>query len=400
MERICPVIVSPTQISIPWDDLAGAAADSNFANDFTHPLYRYRASISPQLTRSLILKLTFPGQTVLDPFSGGGTTAIEALAHGRRAICSDINSLACFVTRAKAWPLDTYSLKIFQEWSLVAQQSLRAPSQNVAIPLITRGGSSYAPRTHSLLLRLKASARRINDHSARRLALLSVLRVGQLCFDCRNNPPSPQILMDTFQDITDLTVTKMELYSKICREHPKVSRNTLRIFHSDAAMLPNRLSKGNERVALVLTSPPYPGVHILYHRWQVFGRRETDLPYNLIGMKDGNSESFYTLGPRAEKENSTYFRNLKNIYSRLKRIIDCDTIVAQVIAFSKPEQQIESFRLVMDEAGYEEVVNPDTPNSTITRNVPHRRWYSQLSATQNSATEYLFIHKVRASKTN
>ena len=29
------------------------------------------------------------------------------------------------------------------------------------------------------------------------------------------------------------------------------------------------------RVRLVLTSPPYPAVHVLYHRWQVKGRKET-----------------------------------------------------------------------------------------------------------------------------
>ena len=29
---------------------------------------------------------------------------------------------------------------------------------------------------------------------------------------------------------------------------------------------------------LVVTSPPYPGIHMLYHRWQVDGRKETDAP--------------------------------------------------------------------------------------------------------------------------
>ena len=30
---------------------------------------------------------------------------------------------------------------------------------------------------------------------------------------------------------------------------------------------------------LVVTSPPYPGVHVLYHRWQVDGRKEAPLPF-------------------------------------------------------------------------------------------------------------------------
>jgi hypothetical protein len=42
---------------------------------------------------------------------------------------------------------------------------------------------------------------------------------------------------------------------------------------------------------LVLTSPPYPGVHVLYHRWQVDGRKETPLPFMIAGKLDGAFES-------------------------------------------------------------------------------------------------------------
>jgi adenine-specific DNA methylase len=42
-----------------------------------------------------------PGQTILDPFCGSGTVAVEALAAGRGAINVDIDPVAVFVTRAK-----------------------------------------------------------------------------------------------------------------------------------------------------------------------------------------------------------------------------------------------------------------------------------------------------------
>src|SRR5437764_8572938 len=40
-----------------------------------------------------------PGEVVLDPFSGSGTTAREALRLGRRAVAVDLSPLACHVTR-------------------------------------------------------------------------------------------------------------------------------------------------------------------------------------------------------------------------------------------------------------------------------------------------------------
>ncbi|MFP4540959.1 MAG: DNA methyltransferase [Opitutales bacterium] len=54
----------------------------------------YRACFKPQLPRFFIDALTAPGDVVLDPFGGRGTTALEAVLAGRRAITSDLNPLS------------------------------------------------------------------------------------------------------------------------------------------------------------------------------------------------------------------------------------------------------------------------------------------------------------------
>jgi hypothetical protein len=51
-----------------------------------------------------IKKLTKPDETVLDPFSGRGTTALTALLCGRNAISSDVNDVAVCLTKAKTRP--------------------------------------------------------------------------------------------------------------------------------------------------------------------------------------------------------------------------------------------------------------------------------------------------------
>ncbi|MBK6871320.1 MAG: hypothetical protein IPK24_19060 [Kineosporiaceae bacterium] len=55
----------------------------------------------PQLARYVIEWLTKPGDTVYDPFSGRGTTPLEALMLGRRAVASDANPLAVALSRSK-----------------------------------------------------------------------------------------------------------------------------------------------------------------------------------------------------------------------------------------------------------------------------------------------------------
>jgi len=54
----------------------------------------YRACFKPQLPRFFIQALTQPGDVVYDPFSGRGTTVIEAGLLGRRVIANDANPLS------------------------------------------------------------------------------------------------------------------------------------------------------------------------------------------------------------------------------------------------------------------------------------------------------------------
>src|ERR1019366_6458083 len=66
---------------------------------------------------------------------------------------------------------------------------------------------------------------------------------------------------------------------------------------------------------LVLTSPPYPGVHVLYHRWQVMGRRETPAPFWIVGTLDWAGASFYTFGDRKQKDLRRYYEQASQAFS-------------------------------------------------------------------------------------
>lgn len=58
----------------------------------------YRACFKAQLPRFFIQLLTLPGDTIYDPFSGRGTTVIEAGLLNRRVISNDINPLSKIIT--------------------------------------------------------------------------------------------------------------------------------------------------------------------------------------------------------------------------------------------------------------------------------------------------------------
>lgn len=66
-----------------------------------HGIHWFPGNFISQIPAFLIQILSTPGQTVLDPFGGSGTTAIEALKLGRDAVSIDRVTACDFLTRRK-----------------------------------------------------------------------------------------------------------------------------------------------------------------------------------------------------------------------------------------------------------------------------------------------------------
>lgn len=62
---------------------------------------KYRGNWSPYIPRNIILRYSTAGDTVLDQFVGGGTTAVEAKLTGRNFIGVDINPKAVEISKSK-----------------------------------------------------------------------------------------------------------------------------------------------------------------------------------------------------------------------------------------------------------------------------------------------------------
>ena len=69
-----------------------------------HPMCSYLASFPAALSHAFIARYSRPGDVVLDPFSGRGTTPLQACAEGRVGVGNDLNPFADLLTGAKAEP--------------------------------------------------------------------------------------------------------------------------------------------------------------------------------------------------------------------------------------------------------------------------------------------------------
>jgi hypothetical protein len=71
----------------------------------------YRACFKPQLPRFFICRMTGEGDRVYDPFTGRGTTVLEAGLLGRKIIANDTNPLSRILTRPRFFVPDDAAIR-------------------------------------------------------------------------------------------------------------------------------------------------------------------------------------------------------------------------------------------------------------------------------------------------
>jgi len=229
-------------------------------------------------------------------------------------------------------------------------------------------------------------------------ARCALMRLGQWAIDCREElPTSDQMKTHLVKDVSEM-LDGLEKLTETARGHGiQKNKITSKLFlylgGVDDTISRNR-SWHTHKPKLVLTSPPYPGVHVLYHRWQIKGRRETPAPYWLAGLNDGHGESYYTLGGRSRKGQREYFERLTRTYDVLRDVIDENAVVVQLVAFSEPDTQLPMFLSSMLSAGYEELTLFRSPDfERPYRQVPNRKWYTQLGQNQHASNEILLVDR-------
>jgi hypothetical protein len=135
---------------------------------------------------------------------------------------------------------------------------------------------------------------------------------------------------------------------------------------------------------------------VLYHRWQVDGRRESPLPFLIANKLDGAGSSYYTMGDRKYPELRTYFENVRASMRSVANLANSKTVVLQMIAFSDVTWQLPRYLETMEEAGLTETFLPalrGDGDGRLWRSVPGRKWYSQQRGSTPGSAEVLLIHR-------
>lgn len=396
--------IEPVRVHVnSLQELIRVVRDTAPVSGLTHNFYRYPARFSPRFVNAAIQAFSKPGDWVMDPFAGGGTTLVEALATGRNALGIDISGLATFICEAKTLMLDDRDVVSVRQWASRVPHiiNMRAPGchfTDYAEAGYYRNilGQEYW-RLRKAIEQALASVVQLRSNAAQTLARCAVLRTGQWALDARKTRPTVQRFREQLTAQAKAMIVAALEFRSCVEQNSGACLPELVFLNRSASGLESERDIGHAvPPKLIVTSPPYPGIHVLYHRWQVDGRKEAPAPFWIANRLDGAGSSYYTMGDRKHPELRTYFGNLEANYQSIASVCGHETTVVQMVAFSEPNWQLPRYLEVMSKCGLREF-RPwnlgESGDGRLWREVPNRKWHARQKEHAPGAREVVLLHR-------
>jgi hypothetical protein len=326
---------------------------------------------------------------------GGGTTVIEGLSLRRRVVGVDINALAHFVASVRTRPLSKNDREQLVSWA----ELVAAKIGGGGVSDLTRANIHNLPKSVDVFVStaLELAPRLLTKPRRHAFARCALLRLGQWALDCRDfTAPTVRRLATRLPALVAEMLGGMDEFVTACRDSnvsiKSLTRRRVLLNRSAVRMeVDPAFRRLRARPRLVFTSPPYAGVHVLYHRWQYRGRKETSAPYWIADVQDGAGASYYTAGSRTPTGLRNYFNTIIGAFKSVRALIDPGGLVVQLVGFSHTSEQLPQYLEAMFQAGFAEYEG--VPEGGLGRRVPNRKWYASIRGAVDASSEVLLIHR-------
>lgn len=305
----------------------------------THGLHAYPARIHPAVARRLIAEFSQPGEFVVDPFQGGGTVLVEALAAGRRAFGGDVNLVAARISAAKTTRLPGDERRAIESTAsriggivsrLAREQSLfdeeRGPPE--LPPDLERW---FTEDVFAELVAIRTAIDREPESARRRileLVLSSIaVRVSQKAaetVDAERSGRVPRGAAGRF--FADRAREFGKGIAELCRLAPRETPAPV-VALADARALPLRGACAD----LVVTSPPYVGT---YDYAGIQAIRAGLLDLDLSSAREKELGSRYDARIAPDTALAEFERDLESAFSEMARVTKPESPVIAIVGDS------------------------------------------------------------------
>ena len=318
--------------------------DWSFVDDNTgflaHDIHPYPAKFIPQIPGTLICRLSVRGELVLDPFGGSGTTALEAVRLGRRAVSVDANPLSALIGRAKTACVDRATAHELygMHAALAAElQALPLDSQRLVTlyqrygPDIPNRDKWFADSAFGELCLIKARITGLETPTAQDVALVALSRIAiRASFqDSETRYKSVPRKVPVGETLRRYLKELRSVIEAIAESEAVTRYGISRFLCGDFRNLgPDKIPDGS--VDLIVTSPPYGNAtdYHLYHRFRLLwlGFDPVELSHVEIGshLKHQREQSGF----------DSYFTDLRKAVATMARVLRPGRYAALVLGDS------------------------------------------------------------------
>ncbi|HOV33204.1 MAG TPA: DNA methyltransferase [Candidatus Hydrogenedens sp.] len=364
----------------------------NFSNDasyLTHKFHTYPAKFPPQLPRTILSNYSKPGEIVLDPFVGSGTTLVEALYGGINSIGIDINPLACLISKVKTTLIEPHKLFLIDTLKNNISQDLfywqMGKKIDNIVPEIPNIKHWFQPNVIKELSLIKKNILDLPDPDIRDLAYVAfssiIVRVSNQESDTRfaainKNIKDGDTINFFFDKLAESKKLMITLWNNIVDKKVKT-----KIINIDVRDLTQFI---NNSVDIIITSPPYANTYdyYLYHKFRMYwlDMDVTSVQYAEIGSR----REYSSLKKGKEKWEQDLIKSFKEMKKILKIgkfafIVIGDSVIRKEII--KADQLIEG---LSDKVGFKVI---DIVSSKLSE---HSKTFNP-SFTQKEKREHLIV---------
>lgn len=227
---------------------------------YTHAIHPYVAKFMPHFPNLFIRLLTKPGDVVLDPMCGSGTTLIDAMLNGRHALGIDIDPLSILITKVATTRMSQTKLKKLQDWEKKIEKFEVYP-ENYNLKIVHNHQIWFRDDVLATILYIKSEINLLDDEDLKDIARLSLSKIIKEVSNADPRDLMPEINHDkpvnekadvfkSFSKSLEKTIEKISQYTQRIKEYPDVNAT---IVGNDA----RKITLKDNCVDLIVTSPPY-----------------------------------------------------------------------------------------------------------------------------------------------
>lgn len=372
--------------SIDW---AFTEDETGFLN---HDLHPYTSKFIPQIPGNLIANLSLRGELVLDPFGGSGTTALEAVRIGRRAVSIDANPIGTLIGKVKTSSInqsvatDLHAIRSSLKSQLGINESPESVCKSFAnfIPEIPNIGKWFPETSRGELALIKSKISSLENETAKEIAMLAfskiVLAVSFQDSETRYSSKAREI--QPGETIRRYLIALDKVVESVEKTQSTIRYGVSQFLTADSRDINSSLASDNS-VDLIVTSPPYGNAndYHLYHRFRLLWLGSD--PRALAKIEIGSHL-------RHQKESSgfdSYLEEIKQSLTGMYRVLKPGRYIALVVGDAIYEKVLysaaESICEVGESLGFERVC---LINRTI-----HKTKRSFANAARRAVSEKILI---------